>query len=173
MYFFTADEHYGHGNIIKWCKRPFANTGEMNTDMITRNNKVVGPNDVVIHAGDFCWSSNPDKAAEFIKQLNGNHIFLIGSHDRWMRQSTGNHKHIWEKRIDGQVIVVCHYALRVWPRSHFGSWNLYGHSHGTLSSQGKQYDVGVDCNNFYPVSFEEIKIIMSSKPNNLNFIKEG
>ena len=47
--------------------------------------------------------------------------------------------------------------MRVWNKSHYGSWELYGHSHGTLEPIGKQLDVGVDTNNFYPYSFEDIK----------------
>ena len=31
-----------------------------------------------------------------------------------------------------QDIVLCHYAMRVWQKSHYGAWMLYGHSHGTL-----------------------------------------
>jgi hypothetical protein len=26
--------------------------------------------------------------------------------------------------------VLCHYAMRVWNRSHHGAWHLYGHSQG-------------------------------------------
>lgn len=107
MYFFTSDEHYGHANIIKYCNRPFNNVDEMNAELIKRHNEVVGANDTVIHAGDFCWPSAPDDARMFIRRLKGNHVFLIGSHDRWQRQSIGKYKHIWEKNIDGQIVVVC------------------------------------------------------------------
>jgi calcineurin-like phosphoesterase family protein len=40
--------------------------------------------------------------------------------------------------------------MRVWPRSHHNSWQLYGHSHGKLLPIGKQWDIGVDNNDFYP-----------------------
>jgi len=80
---------------------------------------------------------------------------------------------IWEKRIYEQVVVVCHYAMRVWPKSHYNSWQLYGHSHGRLGGIGKQYDIGVDNNNFYPVSFNEICEIMQNKPDNSNLVGES
>jgi len=82
----------------------------------------------------------------------------------------GSYHEIWEKTIEGQHIVVCHYAMRTWGKSHWNSWQLHGHSHGMLESIGKQYDVGVDCNDFYPVSFDKIKIIMESKQDNMNYI---
>ena len=55
-----------------------------------------------------------------------------------------------------QVIVLCHYALRVWDRSHHGAWHLYGHSHGNLPSQGRSFDVGVDCHGFRPLGLDAV-----------------
>jgi calcineurin-like phosphoesterase family protein len=161
---FTSDEHYGHVNIIKYCNRPFANVHEMNMEIIKRHNSVVTPDDLVIHAGDFTLSRNMHKYAQ---HLVGNHVFLRGSHDKWMG---GNGHEIWTRCVEEQWVVVCHYAMRVWPKSHYGSWMLYGHSHGNLPPLGKQWDVGVDNNNFFPVSFEEITKIMASLPDNPNLV---
>ncbi len=165
-YFFTSDEHYGHRNIIKYCRRPFDDVREMDYELIKRHNSVVGDNDIVIHGGDFTLA-NRTIAERHIAELNGKHFFLKGSHDAWLGESAHE---IWEKKIDGQPIVVCHYAMRVWSRSHYGSWQLYGHSHGTLEPVGKQWDIGVDNNDFYPVSFKQIVKIMESRPDNPNFL---
>lgn len=51
--------------------------------------------------------------------------------------------------------------MRTWERSYHGSWQVFGHSHGRLEPIGKQWDVGVDNNNFYPVSFDKLSSIMS------------
>ena len=162
MYFFTSDEHYGHSNIIKYCNRPFASVDEMDAEMIRNHNAVVGKGDIVVHAGDFTLKKG-DPAKEYVSQLNGQHIFIRGSHDYWLK---GDARDIWEKAIDEEYIVVCHYAMRVWPRSHFNAWQLYGHSHGHLEPKGKQWDVGVDSNNFTPVSFEQLLQIMKERPDN-------
>ena len=58
-FFFTADEHYGHANIIKYCGRPFTSADEMDAEIIRRHNEMVGPKDVVVHAGDFTLSEKP------------------------------------------------------------------------------------------------------------------
>jgi len=163
MYFFTADEHYYHKNIIKYCNRPFAKSNEMDFEIIRRHNEVVSNGDTVIHGGDFTLAK-ADLARNIIRQLNGDHVFLQGSHDRWNR----NCQQIWERKIEEQYIVVCHYAMRTWARSHYNSWQLYGHSHGTLEPIGKQWDIGVDNNDFYPVSFEQLKEIMDKRPDNPN-----
>jgi calcineurin-like phosphoesterase family protein len=161
MYWFTSDEHYGHNKIIGYCNRPFRDVEEMNRTMVFRHNQVVNKTDVTIHIGDFGWFKKEADAQEIIHLLNGNHIFIKGSHDRWLKDS---HPFMWRRTINNQFIVCCHYAMRTWERAHYGAWNLYGHSHGTLSGLGKQMDVGVDTHNFYPYSFEEIKARMDITP---------
>jgi calcineurin-like phosphoesterase family protein len=156
MFFFTSDEHYGHKKVLSYCNRPFDSVEEMNETLIARFNEKVTPQDVTVHAGDFCWHKKIDVNV-IIKRLNGSHIFVKGSHDSWLPKSA---KYMWRKMIEGQFVVVCHYAMRTWERSRYGSWQLYGHSHGNLLPEGKQYDVGVDNNNFYPISFEEIRDFM-------------
>lgn len=170
MLFFTADQHYGHRNIIKYCNRPFSSVEEMNEVIIERHNEIVGIHDEVIHAGDFTLNKQ-QYAEKIIKRLNGRHVFIRGSHDKWMNGSY--HEMIVLRRTDCPVIVVCHYAMLVWPKSHFNSWLLFGHSHGKLNNkiEGKAYDVGVDNNDFYPISLEQIRKVMKSRPDNFNLVK--
>lgn len=169
MYYFTADEHYGHKNIIRYCRRPFSTVEEMDRELIRRHNEVVREGDVVVHAGDFAFNGK-EKARLYMAELKGQHIFLRGSHDHWLDGTTHE---IWQETIDGQYVVVCHYGMRVWPRSHYNSWQLYGHSHGMLEPIGKQWDIGVDNNDFYPLSFDKIRAIMRERPDNPNLIKKG
>lgn len=161
--FFTSDQHYGHYNIIRYCNRPFETLEEMDQELIKRHNEVVSPKDTVYHLGDFCFSKTKSEAYQkYINKLNGANIFIRGSHDYWLPK---NHRMIIEKKINNVYITMCHYAMRVWPRSHYGSWHLYGHSHGKLDTPGKTLDVGVDSHDFYPVSFDKIVQIMKDKNN--------
>jgi calcineurin-like phosphoesterase family protein len=172
MYFFTADEHYGHINILKYCNRPFSSIDEMNNTIVSNNNSVVKTNDIVIHVGDFTLGSSGDMY-KFSSKLSGNHIYIKGSHDKWMKQTGQIYHEIWEHTIEGIPVIACHYAMRVWPRSHYNSWLVYGHSHGRLAPEGKSWDVGVDNNNFYPVSFDQLKKIMDDRPDNFNLVKKS
>ena len=170
MYFFTADEHLGHVNIIKYNNRPFKDVDEMDAQLIANFNSIVSKNDTTIHVGDFCWlNKKKDVYNTYVNKLNGNHVLLRGSHDHWLPDSAHS---VWSKTIEGIHVVACHYAFRVWPRSHYGSWNLHGHSHGRLAPQGKQLDVGVDCHNYHPVSWDEVKKIMETREDNFNLIRD-
>lgn len=156
MDWFTSDTHFGHSMLIREDKRPFSTVEEMDQILIANWNRRVSPQDTVYHLGDFTLGRDHDK---YLNQLNGNKILIIGNHDRKqaLKVATG-----WsaiypllELKKDKRPIVLCHYAMRVWNRSHYGSLHLYGHSHGKLAPTTQSCDVGVDCWNFYPILLEE------------------
>jgi calcineurin-like phosphoesterase family protein len=154
MWWFTSDEHYGHKKIIKYCDRPFNTVEEMNQTIIAQFNSKVAKQDTTVHIGDTCWAKSLEEAhSKYIRHLNGNHIFVKGSHDHWLPSSA---KYMWRKMIDGKFVVCCHYAMRTWERSFHYSWQFYGHWHKDKGNEGLQYNVCVDVNDFYPVSLEEI-----------------
>jgi len=169
--FFTSDEHYGHRNVIRFCRRPYEDVDEMDEDFISKFNETVPKDGLTFHGGDFClWSKTSEVYRKYVSRLNGNHVFLMGSHDRWLNNKTSHE--IIEIIIDKQPIVICHYAMRVWHRSHYNSWLLYGHSHGNLPPEGKSWDIGVDTNGYRPLSFDELRDIMNHRPDNFNLVKD-
>jgi calcineurin-like phosphoesterase family protein len=181
--FFTSDHHFGHARIIEYCQRPFASVEEMDAALIRLWNDTVGANDLVYHLGDFTLQGLPEFMAT-VRQLNGRLNILPGSHDRrWLqhfraddpelRTASGQPVELLppllsletptlENERRPQVIVLCHYAMRVWDRSHYGAWHLYGHSHGNLPGLGLSFDVGVDCHGFRPLSLEEVAVKMQA-----------
>jgi len=167
-FFFSAAHHFFHKNIIEYAKRPFLNLSHMHEELIRRHNEVVGKNDIVVCAGDFSFAGAERTHKEVIQHMNGTLHFLIGCHDRWL---SNKHKHLWSKKIEGQYIVVSHYCLRTWPKSHYNSWHLFGHSHGRLTPIGKSMDIGVDTNAFYPYSMDEVSKYMSGREDNPNLVR--
>ena len=175
MIFFTADTHFNHKNVIRYCGRPFADLDEMTERLITNWNDTVRVGDTVYHLGDFALSfgKKHEKAVDdVLRRLNGRKILICGNHDRKeVKQNPrwNDVRDYLELKLDlggihKQRIVLFHYGMRVWNQRHRGAWHLYGHSHGTLSDiGGKCKDVGVDCNNYKPLSLFEIQTFMSSR----------
>src|SRR5271157_4478258 len=156
-YWFTSDQHFNHSRIIQYCHRPFLSVEEMNETIIENFNKVVKSKDEVYHLGDFCFDKNDMKY--FLNRLNGSHKLILGNHDPKQFDKT---LFEWVKdtkmiQVNNQNIFMSHYAHRVWPQSHYGSWHLYGHSHNTLLDYGRSTDIGVDAWGFSPVSFDQLK----------------
>lgn len=171
---FTADPHWGHKNIIEYCGRPFENVAEMNFETTKRWNDVVKEDDDIFILGDVTLGSDLPR---YLNPLKGNIYIVPGSHDwRWMknidvryfehppRQGTVNLLpslySLQLKELGRLPIVLCHYAMRVWDRSHHGSLHLFGHSHGRLENTERSMDVGVDSHNFYPVSLEQVLAVL-------------
>lgn len=161
---FTADSHWSHANILRYCHRPFKTVGEMDAALVQNWNTVVRPEDTVYHLGDFTFIDHE----KYLKRLNGTVHLVLGNHDKRTSAlaagfaSVSDYK---EVTADGQLIVLCHYAFRVWRKSHHGSWHLYGHSHGALPDDPRSlsFDVGVDCWDYTPVSIPQIRERMAKK----------
>lgn len=173
--FWTADNHFNHRNVIHFCNRPFKNVWNMNAFMIGQWNAKVGPKDLTYILGDFYWKELYGEIGfkELMKKLNGKKILIIGSHDRISLRYPCLFEEITpqkEIKIDGNHVILNHYCMRVWPRSHYNSWHLYGHSHGRLAPVGKSLDVGVDCHGFTPWSEKEIVQYMEVRPDNFNYV---
>ena len=168
--FFTSDPHYGHANVIKYCNRPFKSAQEMDEEMIARHNSKVQPTDTVYFIGDIAFHQ-PDKTLAILNRLNGKKFLVYGNHDKGIKKTPALQAKFekcvdyLELYVDDQFIVLSHYAMLVWNKSHHGSWMLHGHSHGNLKYpyEGKILDVGVDAHSFYPLSYAEVKTIMGKK----------
>lgn len=176
--FFTSDTHFGHANIIKHCNRPFATVEEMDQAILDRINAKVQTNDVLYHLGDFSFRGGDP--AQYRQRLHCKNVILImGNHDPSYADGSPRPEFaslfsavhsLTQLKVEiapgaSQRIVLCHYAMKVWDRSHHGTWHLYGHSHGSLPDDPNSlsWDVGVDVNNFEPLSVADIAAIMSRK----------
>lgn len=165
MIYFTSDTHYWHKTAIEYCRRPFATVEEMNEAMIERWNSRVKPDDSVYHLGDVCFAGK-EKAHAILKRLNGQKFLIRGNHDKafsdqWLSKYFTWVKDFYTLKVDDglvcQRIVLCHYALRTWEKIHHGAWHLFGHSHGTMKMIiNPSMDVGVDCHNYFPISYDEV-----------------
>lgn len=163
-YFFTADLHFDHSNIMRHCNRPFNSVEDMNIELIDQWNQTVHGRDIIVVAGDFTLHSDYDNVRyRFIRHLAGNIIWVKGNHDWWMKKAK-IYRHIWHKMLPDlhQGVAVSHYPMRTWKNSSHGWWNLHGHSHGTLPPLHNQLDIGVDSaavllGKYRPFAFDEVK----------------
>lgn len=169
MEYFTADWHLAHQNILGYCDRPFKSVNEMDAVIMTNCISCLRPGDVLNILGDFAWNKSiAERALEAIKKTGAKVKFVWGGHDRRIKKVV--EKYCFETydlktiTVEKQPIVLCHYALRVWDRSHYGSWHLHGHSHGNLLPEGTfRLDVGVDSRGFGLWSFDLVKEFMERR----------
>ena len=170
MIWFTSDTHFGHKNILKYTDRPFSSVEEMDEALIENWNNRVKNDDEIYHLGDVALCS-PSKLRKVLARLKGKIYLIRGNHDK-LTSACGDRfewiKDYYELEVpdrNGYEGKLFHYAMRVWQASHYGTYHLYGHSHGELPDDptSLSFDVGVDCHNYAPINYDEIKHIMSKK----------
>lgn len=187
--YITSDTHYYHGNIIKYCHRPFLcdedkaelnrrggrwHNGEfdtenpkwrigdkslkmMNDELINQTNKIVPANATLYHLGDYCGGTDYVKnCIECRERINCREMVIIwGNHDKHKNKIShlfSRSYSVYELEISKKIhFTFNHYAHLTWNHSHYGSINLYGHSHGQIEDWAdhimpdrRSMDVGVD-----------------------------
>lgn len=172
-HWWSSDLHLLHHNIIRYDKRPFKDVYHMGEHILDSFNRNVSPEDELYLLGDLGFAhGNEDKKwmDNFLSELNGKKFFIKGNHDhkdiRKLYEKHGTYLgELHEKEINGQLIIMCHYAMRVWNKSHRGSWHLYGHSHHSLPDDPNSLSFDVGCNgwDYEPLEFEQVKEIMAKK----------
>lgn len=164
--FFTSDTHFGHENIMKYCRRDkfmtpdeiaaldASDRGEidqrkvrisadsiarMNKAMIDNINAVVGENDILYHVGDAFWGHDFDFAKSIRDQIRCKTIHHVwGNHDEpEVKSLFASSEKYTEVTVEHQRIFLCHYPMRSWDKSHHGVWCLYGHVHGSTWEEDK------------------------------------
>lgn len=168
--YFTGDLHFGHANVIEYSKRPFSSVEEMDEALVKGWNDTVRPGDLVYVLGDIALC-RPEKAIRLVQRLQGQKYLIFGNHDKVLRKNKEFlAEWIWARdqhqiQVGDQKIMLNHYAMRTWASSHYGAWQLYGHSHGSLPDLPtmKSTDVGVDRWDYKPVSFETLKVLLDAR----------
>jgi calcineurin-like phosphoesterase family protein len=155
---YTADSHFDHANIIRYCHRPFASVETMNDVLAANLHGADASGARIVHCGDLGFDF-----AKFIRR-NGplwvgerNHLVVLGNHDdargqkrveyaRHFSAIVGDHK-TWATHftqlhdvLDGHVVtVIVSHAPLAWDflrlTCHAGVFgdgrvvNVHGHIH--------------------------------------------
>jgi len=160
MIYFTADDHFSHSNIIKYCNRPFADAHDMNTTLTKNWNSVVKEEEDIIYViGDFTMTHDEKHIAKLLEKLNGEKHLILGNHDRlkpfqyvdagFMSVATSAvlKYNEWEFILSHDPATAI-----IKPDRQF----LCGHVHGLFLRCKNVLNVGVDLWDYKPVSIEQV-----------------
>ena len=167
MNWYTADIHLNSYNALKKSKRPFANVEEMNKTLINNINELVDKDDVLYIVGDVC--SGMHYSIPEIKSIRCHKVLVIGNHDE-MSLQYGSFCRCFDDIEDNMFvhdgeyeIFLSHYPHADWKGARRGVLHFYGHEHEKdcgpyvmMKCMKHAYNVGVDHNNYYPVTVNEM-----------------
>lgn len=143
-YYYIADLHFGHSNIIKFDNRPYNSVKEMDDALISNWNSVVSDEDTVMILGDFCWGNEEDWIS-ILGRLNGKKQLICGNHDirnmsKELRSKFQDVKDYKEIKDSGKRVLLSHYPIPCY-RGDYNSdiVHLFGHVHTTLENDFIEY----------------------------------
>lgn len=126
-----SDTHFGHENIITYCKRPFKNADHMDQIMIERWQERVRPEDIIYHLGDVGLTKGDYLEKKIMPRLPGKKILVLGNHDK-------SAKRMMEMGFDFacENMMIQHFNHLLYlvhrPQSlHRGDYILHGHIHNS------------------------------------------
>ena len=134
-FFIISDSHWLHDNIVKYCGRP----SDHEDRMVENWNKVVGPDDLVVHLGDLVFGPRKPEAcsAQFYKYssaLNGNKVMVRGNHDSMSDEWYESHGFPVVNPFD---LTIKHKGFRVtfshipYVLTYKNEINIHGHTHSS------------------------------------------
>jgi calcineurin-like phosphoesterase family protein len=156
---FTADTHFGHGGALGLYRRPFTGVAAMDDALIAHWNAAVAADDEVYHLGDFAVRQKPARIEALLGALAGRKHLIAGNNDGEATTRAAGWASVapyLELRLEGVLLVLCHYPFRSWRDMAKGALNLHGHSHGRLKPLPRQIDVGVDAFEYRPVALARL-----------------
>ena len=168
--FYTSDTHFGSERALNLSKRPFNSVEDMDWKLIENWNKIVHRNDTVYHLGDFgsLWP---------LKYLNGKIILIQGNYEKklfeenptMLTEFKNKFSEIHSEPIilnkQNQKFILCHEPLSglaiynkeiIKEKNKENIFVLFGHIHGRQKIKKFGIDVGIDANNYFPMSESDI-----------------
>ena len=169
MVYLTSDTHFGHKNIIEYTNRPFQTVEEMDKTLINNINDTVGEDDELYILGDFCMQGGYEKRSRYRNLIKCKNVHLIlGNHDTRLVDTFKpspfqSEQDYIELKFKNTKFCLSHYPFLSWNGRELGAIMCHGHIHSNSRSneinqwqQIRRFDVGVDANNYTPVSLDYI-----------------
>jgi calcineurin-like phosphoesterase family protein len=165
--FVTGNMQFGRASIISKLKRPFSSLEEMHSELVSRWNSVVGPNDVVYHCGNFAW--DPETAETFLRMLNGRIYLVPGENDHAILDLTANRSMPKNSVVINRIVeldeaeaVLTYWPLAAWPKQGKNYYNIHGFMNKKHLSDWKTKSCNVACDlwGFKPMEIQVVKEIV-------------
>ena len=165
--------------------RDFDTLEEHNTTIVNNINEVVRKNDVLFHLGDWSFGGF-ERIEEFRNRILCKNVHLvIGNHDHHIQKNRNGIQSIFQSvhqylqlnvrrastttigTVDKYSFILFHYPIASWDSMGDGMMHLHGHCHLSNSNRianGRAMDVGMDGNNLYPISMDDVLGILRNRP---------
>lgn len=179
-FFVISDLHLYHGNIIKYCDRPFLDkkgepdVNKMNMTIYQNWVKTIKDNDDVYFLGDLTMGFSKKETAKILSEnLTGNIKYFQGNHDKLhlIDDTKKIREKVYNVKYKDLVISLSHYPPAGECGIKFeGDMLIFGHVHNsTKFDRYNTFNCCVERINYTPIHIDEVlKILLKRNIDNLN-----
>lgn len=161
-----SDIHFDHGNIIRYCNRPFKSAREMNQVLMKNWNETIKENDIVYFLGDMCYGRGRRPIDYWLGKLNGSISYLRGNHDT---DSITRAEVIHDKygiQYNGYKFLLMHDPYKPFG---YDGWIIHGDKHNNdlkqypfINQKNKTVNVCAELVDYKPVNLEKIILLIET-----------
>lgn len=153
-----SDQHFNHENVIKYGKRPYSGSEDMNTQMIENYYNTVKEGDICIWAGDIFFKSKEVFNTEIMPLLDKTYnILVVGNHDfqgKEVKNMDFDEVHLLlDFNFNDERVVVTHYPFLIEGETFV---NVHGHIHQNESEHPHQINVSVEALHYHPAKITDL-----------------
>lgn len=154
--YFLSDTHFDHHNIIRYCRRPFHSTGQMNQELLTRWNHTVSQNESIYFLGDMTYGHRRHPIDYWLGKLNGDVLFIRGNHDTDIINRATVTPERTGIEYGGYQFLLMHHPYRPFG---YDGWIIHGDKHNNslkrypfINQKNKTVNVCSELVNYTPLS---------------------
>lgn len=129
MDYLISDLHLDHDNIIDYCHRPFDSVKEMNERLVESWNNTIDRGEQVLYGGDLTIRTSAVSLLDWLKELNGEIIFLLGNHDGTVLEGLDRIQFVEEYRFKHRGVPFHAVHDPTDGPTNPNGWLLHGHHH--------------------------------------------
>lgn len=168
IYFFS-DTHFDHKNIIRYCRRPFHSTGQMNRELLARWNNTVNENESIYFLGDMTFGRRRHPIDYWLGKLNGQVNFIRGNHDTDIINRAIVTPERTGIQFDNYQFLLMHHPYRPFG---YDGWIIHGDKHNNslkkypfINQKTKTVNVCAELVNYTPISLDKLISMIESGKN--------
>jgi calcineurin-like phosphoesterase family protein len=158
--FIISDTHFDHQKIIRYCNRDFKNIDDMNTFLLDSWNNTITNSDTVYFLGDLRYGRDSHSMQYWLDKLNGNIIFISGSHDNQVVDGLEQLHALTLQYLDIPFLLI-HNPADI-PED-WKEWVIHGHVHNNdleyfpfVNGDFKTINVSVELIGYSPINIERL-----------------
>lgn len=163
MDYLISDLHLDYTNIIDYCDRPFDSVEEMNESLVEYWNDTVDSSDEVLYGGDLTIRSSAAALLDWVDELNGEIVFLLGNHDGTVLEGLDRVHFVEELRFKHRGVPFHAVHDPADGPTNPTGWLLHGHHHNNwpdrfpfIDHDTRRVNFSAELLEYRPLSFDKL-----------------